>query len=62
MRLDTALPKKDRYCLETTSASALRASYAIKLQKNVPIYLDMADVVRDVEKLLHRKIAEKPLR
>src|SRR5215472_9779112 len=43
--------KKDRYCLEPTSASALRASYATKLQKQSSIYLDIADVVRDVEKV-----------
>jgi hypothetical protein len=42
--------KKDRYRLEPTSASALRASYATKLQKQSSIYLDIADVVRDVEK------------
>src|SRR5215472_10442299 len=41
--------KKDRYCLEPTSASALRASYATKLQKQSSIYLDIADVVRGVE-------------
>src|SRR5215471_17448341 len=45
--------KKDRYCLEPTSASALRASYATKLQKQSSIYLDIADVVRDVEKVPH---------
>ena len=41
--------KQDRYRLEPTSASALRASYATKLQKQSSIYLDIADVVRDVE-------------
>jgi hypothetical protein len=43
--------KQDRYRLEPTSANALRASYATKLQKNRSIYLDSADVVRDVEKV-----------
>jgi hypothetical protein len=42
--------KQDRYRLEPTSASALRASYATKLLKQSSIYLDIADVVRDVEK------------
>src|SRR5215472_17776985 len=51
MRLDTASSKKDRYRLKPNSASALRASSATKVTKNVPIYLDIADVVRDVEKL-----------
>src|SRR6516162_9903540 len=41
--------KQDRYRLEPTSASALRASYATKLLKQSSIYLDIADVVRDVE-------------
>src|SRR6516165_563509 len=43
--------KQDRYRLEPTSASALRASYATKLLKQSSIYLDIADVVRDVEKV-----------
>ena len=51
--------KKDRYCLEPTSASALRASYATKLQKQSSIYLDIADVVRDVEKLGFEKMLRK---
>ena len=62
--------KKDRYCLEPTSASALRASYATKLQKQSSIYLDIADVVRDdiadvvrdVEKLDLGKMLRKTLR
>jgi hypothetical protein len=54
--------KKDRYCLEPTSASALRASYATKLQKQSSIFLDIADVVRDVEKLFLQKIAKIKLR
>src|ERR1700758_3957561 len=41
--------KKYRYYLEQTSASALRGSYAPGLQKQSSMYLDSADVVRDVE-------------
>jgi hypothetical protein len=44
-------PKKYRYYLEQTSASALRGSYAPGLQKQSSMDLDSADVVRDVEKL-----------
>jgi hypothetical protein len=54
MRLDKASSKKDRYRLELTSASALRRSYATKLQKQSSICVDIADVVRDVEKLQFR--------
>src|ERR1700751_644237 len=41
--------KKYRYYLEQTSASALRGRYAPGLQKQSSMYLDSADVVRDVE-------------
>ena len=54
--------KQDRYRLEPTSASALRASYATKLLKQSSIYLDIADVVRDVEKLFLGKMLKKTLR
>ena len=56
MRLDIAIVEERSLRLEPTSASALRASYATKLQKQGSIYLDIADVVRDVEKLLSRLI------
>jgi hypothetical protein len=54
--------KKYRYYLEQTSASALRGSYAPGLQKQSSMDLDSADVVRDVEKLIRRKVIEKTLR
>ena len=44
--------KKYRYYLEQTGASALRGSYAPGLQKQSSMYLDSADVVRDVENIL----------
>src|SRR5215472_10301140 len=53
--------KQDRYRLEPTSASALRASYATKLLKQSSIYLDIADVVRDVEKLFFTKLPKTKL-
>src|ERR1700739_2982232 len=42
--------KKYRYYLEQTSASALRGSYAPGLQKQSSMYLDSADVVREMLK------------
>jgi len=62
MRLDIAIVEERSLRLEPTSASALRASYATKLQKQGSIYLDIADVVRDVEKLDLRKVLRKILR
>jgi hypothetical protein len=53
--------KKYRYYLEQTSASALRGSYAPGLQKQSSMYLDSADVVRDVEKLFFTKLAKTKL-
>jgi hypothetical protein len=41
---------------------ARRASYATKLPKERSINVDIADVVRDVEKLDLRKMREKTLR
>jgi hypothetical protein len=41
---------------------ALRASYATKLPKERSINVDIADVVRDVEKLFRPKIAKTELR
>ena len=62
MRLVKRHRKKYRYYLEQTSASALRGSYAPGLQKQSSMYLDSADVVRDVEKLLSTKFAKTKLR
>jgi hypothetical protein len=45
--------RKDRYCLEQTSASALRGSYAPELQKQSSISLKSADVVRDVANTMY---------
>jgi hypothetical protein len=53
--------KKYRYYLEQTGASALRGSYAPGLQKQSSMYLDSADVVRDVEKLFPAKIRQNKI-
>src|ERR1700746_2649604 len=47
--------KKYRYYLEQTSASALRGSYAPGLQKQSSMYVNSADVVKDVDKQLVRQ-------
>src|SRR5579863_6536904 len=49
MRLDKASSKEISLLSRTTSASALRGSYAPGLQKRTSMHLDSADVVRDVE-------------
>ena len=62
MRLDTESSKQDRYDRKQTSARALMENHAHFQEKSFSLHLDIADVVRDVEKLLPPKFVKIKLR
>jgi len=52
MRLDTESSKQDRYDRKQTSARALMENHAHCQEKSFSLHLDIADVVRDVERAI----------